>query len=325
IYQPATPNKLPHTGHIRISLSSRSSQVVGSSSTWHKPSEIHRDMRGVYGDDCMDRSNVSRGIEAAILNDRRVQLRALSQKFNISYGAVYDIVHENLKFRKVSARWVPKNLTDDQKGQRKMGSLDHLTRCGSEISSAQMATLQPNGLLRTGHIEMVTRWEKCVEKVGDYVEKSYNFRFELACVLYASPFYVLKTSVFLQSFRSQQEKGLQIIPSGLNICGHILHIYEGCDFPLFLEITNITVFSILQFLLQSNWSNISTSLSITGYRAQRKNISYGFLQEGDKVIDPLIYIRSIVLIVKNNTNEAKHDTIKMNVNKCHKWQLLKIT
>ncbi|PSN53017.1 hypothetical protein C0J52_01160 [Blattella germanica] len=96
----------------------------------HKPSEIHRDMHGVYGDDCMDRSNVSRwytffqegrlnlsdlprsrwlttaatlqnvrGIEAAILNDRRVQLRALSQKFNISYGAVYDIVHENLKFR----------------------------------------------------------------------------------------------------------------------------------------------------------------------------------------------------------------------------------
>lgn len=125
----------------------------------HKPSEIHRDMRGVYGDDCMDRSNVSRwctffqegrvnlsdsprsgrpttaaipqnvrGIEAAILNDRRVQLRALSQKFNISYGAVYDIVHENLKFRKVSARWVPKNLTDDHKGQRMMASLDHLTR-----------------------------------------------------------------------------------------------------------------------------------------------------------------------------------------------------
>ncbi|PSN30866.1 hypothetical protein C0J52_26255 [Blattella germanica] len=64
----------------------------------------------------------------AILNDRRVQLRALSQKFNISYGAVYDIVHGNLKFRKVSARWVPKNLTDDHKGHRMMASLDHLTR-----------------------------------------------------------------------------------------------------------------------------------------------------------------------------------------------------
>ncbi|PSN38676.1 hypothetical protein C0J52_08896 [Blattella germanica] len=48
--------------------------------------------------------------------------------FNISYGAVYDIVHENLKFHKVSARWVPKNLTDDHKGQRMMASLDHLTQ-----------------------------------------------------------------------------------------------------------------------------------------------------------------------------------------------------
>ena len=27
---------------------------------WHSPSEIQRDMRGVYGEDCMDRSNFSR-------------------------------------------------------------------------------------------------------------------------------------------------------------------------------------------------------------------------------------------------------------------------
>lgn len=129
----------------------------------HKPSDIHRDMQGVYGDDCMDRSNVSRwcafftdgrvslcdaprsgrpvtaaspqnvgAIEAAILNDRRVQLRTLSQRFNISYGTVYDIVHDTLKFRKVSARWVPKNLTDDHKGQRMMTSLDHLRRYAAE-------------------------------------------------------------------------------------------------------------------------------------------------------------------------------------------------
>ncbi|KAJ9583822.1 hypothetical protein L9F63_021825 [Diploptera punctata] len=35
-----------------------------------------------------------------------------------------------------------------------------------------MATLQPNGLLRTGHIETGNMMEKCVENVGDYVEKS---------------------------------------------------------------------------------------------------------------------------------------------------------
>ncbi|KAJ9584970.1 hypothetical protein L9F63_020686, partial [Diploptera punctata] len=65
----------------------------------HKPSEIHRDMRGVYGDDLIrhapagdNSSNPAecQRHEAAILNYRRVQLRALSQKFNISYGAVLD-------------------------------------------------------------------------------------------------------------------------------------------------------------------------------------------------------------------------------------------
>ncbi|KAJ9578724.1 hypothetical protein L9F63_005086 [Diploptera punctata] len=124
----------------------------------HKPSEIHWDMCGVYGDDCMDRSNV---------------------------------------FRKVSARWVPKNLTDDHKGQRMMASLDHLTRytaqghdflegivTGDESwayhytpetkqASAVCRWLHSNQMdfYEQGILKLVTRWEKCVEKVGDYVEK----------------------------------------------------------------------------------------------------------------------------------------------------------
>ncbi|KAJ4438554.1 hypothetical protein ANN_14501 [Periplaneta americana] len=40
------------------------------------------------------------GIDAAILNDWWIQLRTLSQQFNISYGAVYDIAHDILKFHK---------------------------------------------------------------------------------------------------------------------------------------------------------------------------------------------------------------------------------
>ena len=59
-------------------------------------------------------------------NDWQIQLRTLSQQFNISYVAVYDIVHNTLKFHKVSARWVPKNLTDDHKGQRMKASLNCL-------------------------------------------------------------------------------------------------------------------------------------------------------------------------------------------------------
>ena len=114
----------------------------------HNPSEIHRDMCGMYGENCMDRSNVSRrcaffkdgrdnlcgsplfgrpvtaltprnitASEGAIFNDQRIQLQTLSQFFNISKGAMYDIVHETLKFLKFSACWLPKNLTDHHKGQ----------------------------------------------------------------------------------------------------------------------------------------------------------------------------------------------------------------
>ncbi|KAJ9574254.1 hypothetical protein L9F63_026100 [Diploptera punctata] len=97
----------------------------------------------------------------------------------------------------VSARWVPKNLTDDHKGQRMMASLDHLTRytaqghdflegivTGDESlayhympetkqASAVRSWLHSNqtDFYEQGILKLVTRWEKCVEKVGDYVEK----------------------------------------------------------------------------------------------------------------------------------------------------------
>ena len=127
------------------------------------PTEIHREMLDVYGDDCLDRSNIARwcsffekgrgnvadeprsgrpvkastpanvtGIEQAMKNDRRIHLRTFAEQFNISYSTVYDIVHDKLKLHKVSARWVPKKLTDEQMGQRMMSSLDHLIRYAHE-------------------------------------------------------------------------------------------------------------------------------------------------------------------------------------------------
>ncbi|XP_046402950.1 uncharacterized protein LOC124168728 [Ischnura elegans] len=120
-------------------------------------------MSGVYAEDCKDRSNISRwckffeegrvnllespragrpvtasternvtAMEQTILVDRRVHLRTLSARFNISYGTVFDIVHDRLNFSKVCDRWVPKNLTDDHKGQRMIASLDHLRRYAAE-------------------------------------------------------------------------------------------------------------------------------------------------------------------------------------------------
>ncbi|PSN41760.1 hypothetical protein C0J52_08869 [Blattella germanica] len=43
-----------------VNLLARILLVSSESAKGHKPREIHRDMHGMYGDDCMDRSNVSR-------------------------------------------------------------------------------------------------------------------------------------------------------------------------------------------------------------------------------------------------------------------------
>ncbi len=56
----------------------------------------------------------------------------MTEQINISYGSAHNIVHDTLNFRKVSARWVPKNLTEEQMGQRMMTSLDNLMRYSEE-------------------------------------------------------------------------------------------------------------------------------------------------------------------------------------------------
>lgn len=48
-----------------------------------------------------------------IKNDKHISLRAVANEFNISVSTVHYIVHEQLKYKKVCARWVPKKLTDD--------------------------------------------------------------------------------------------------------------------------------------------------------------------------------------------------------------------
>ena len=39
----------------------------------------------------------------------------LANHFEISHGSAYDIIHNRLGFRKICARWVPKELTEEQK------------------------------------------------------------------------------------------------------------------------------------------------------------------------------------------------------------------
>ena len=53
-----------------------------------------------------------------ILENRRVAIDEVENHFEISHGSAYDIIHNSLGFRKVCARWVPKELTEEQKKNR---------------------------------------------------------------------------------------------------------------------------------------------------------------------------------------------------------------
>lgn len=61
--------------------------------------------------------NVER-VEQLILDNRRITIREISEEVGISVGSVEDIVHKNLQFSKVSARWVPRILTTEQREKR---------------------------------------------------------------------------------------------------------------------------------------------------------------------------------------------------------------
>ena len=49
-----------------------------------------------------------------VYSDRRIQVREIAQALSISHGSVSRILHDRLGMRKLTARWVPKSLSDEQ-------------------------------------------------------------------------------------------------------------------------------------------------------------------------------------------------------------------
>ena len=53
-----------------------------------------------------------------VYSDRRIQVEEIAQASGISHGSVSIIWHDRLGMRKLTARWVPKTLSDDQMATR---------------------------------------------------------------------------------------------------------------------------------------------------------------------------------------------------------------
>ncbi|GFR93853.1 transposase [Elysia marginata] len=66
-------------------------------------------------------------VEKLIMQDRRITVKKLAFETKISKGSVETILHDHLNLNKVSARWVPRLLTTDQK-QERVNCCKHLLR-----------------------------------------------------------------------------------------------------------------------------------------------------------------------------------------------------
>ena len=108
-----------------------------------KPADIYRRLQAQYGDETLSRSKTfewckrfkdgrtsvsddpGRGgsqlsavipvnterVERLILDNRHINCREIAQETNLSVGIVNTVIHKHLHFRKVSARWVPRQLS----------------------------------------------------------------------------------------------------------------------------------------------------------------------------------------------------------------------
>ena len=62
--------------------------------------------------------SVIAAVEKLIRDDRRTKVLEIARTMQISCGSVETIIHDHLKMSKVSARWVPRNLTDHDRARR---------------------------------------------------------------------------------------------------------------------------------------------------------------------------------------------------------------
>ena len=119
-----------------------------------KPADIYRRLQAQYSDETLSRSktfewckrfkdgrtsisddadcggsqptavipvNIQR-MECLILDNRCITCREISQETNLSVGTVNIIIHEHLHFRKVSTRWVRRQLSAFNRHRRVEGA-----------------------------------------------------------------------------------------------------------------------------------------------------------------------------------------------------------
>ena len=61
---------------------------------------------------------ICKKVRDLVYSYRRIQVEEIAQALGISHGSVSTILHDRLGMRKLTARWVPKSLSDEQMATR---------------------------------------------------------------------------------------------------------------------------------------------------------------------------------------------------------------
>jgi hypothetical protein len=75
---------------------------------------------------------VKQQIKQRIRDYRRFTIDEIAVEFNMNHGSTYSIVHNDLRYRKVCSRWVPRQLSHDHKLARQTICQEHLERHARE-------------------------------------------------------------------------------------------------------------------------------------------------------------------------------------------------
>jgi len=78
---------------------------------------VEDDLRSGRPSDAVNPSVIA-AVEKLIRDDRRIKVLEIARAMQISCGSMETIIHDRLKMSKVSARWVPRRLTDHDRARR---------------------------------------------------------------------------------------------------------------------------------------------------------------------------------------------------------------
>ncbi|GFO41025.1 histone-lysine N-methyltransferase SETMAR [Plakobranchus ocellatus] len=165
------------------------------------------------------RPNTAR-IDELIKVDRRVKLREISLKLDIPKTNVYEIVHDKLGYRKVSARWVPKMLSNEHKRQRVEISQILLHRC--QQKGDETVNVGPGGdhRARNKHLKHLITGDETWLHLSTPETKSDSMTWKHQSSLVTKKFKVQQTATKVMAAVFWDSRGmilLDILPKGESV------------------------------------------------------------------------------------------------------------